>query len=52
MKNVTELSFEVRKKPKREAIVKYYKNGHMRIIVQLTQEEMDKMIIGKPKEIL
>lgn len=52
MKNETEISFEVRKNPKREAIVKYYKNGHKRIIVQVTQEEMDKMIIGKLKEIL
>lgn len=52
MKNETVISFEVCKKPKREAIVKYYKNGLQKIIVQVTQEEMDKIVIGQLKEIL
>lgn len=49
MKNETEISFEVRKKPNLEAIVKYYKDGHKRIIVQVTQEEMDKIVNGMLK---
>lgn len=50
MKYDTELSFVVKKRPKREAIVKYYKNGLRRIIVEVTQKEMDELMTGKAKE--
>ena len=47
MKTTTELTFVVRKKPKRDAIVKYDKYGVRKIVVQLTQEEMNKLVLGK-----
>ncbi len=47
MKETKELTFVVRKRPKRHAIVKYDKYGVRKIVVQLTQEEMDKLVLGK-----
>lgn len=47
MKEITELTFVVRKRPKRHAIVKYDKFGVKKIVVQVTQKEMDKLVLGK-----
>lgn len=45
MKYDTKITFQVKKNPRNEAIVKYYKNGLRRIIVEVTQEEMDKITL-------
>lgn len=50
MKYETELSFVVKKRPKREAIVTYYKDGRKRIVLQITQKEMDDLLSGKEKK--
>lgn len=44
MKYETEITLQVKKRPRKEAIVKYYNNGLKRIIVEVTQEEMDEII--------
>lgn len=49
MKDTTVLTFEVRKRPKRHAIVKYDKYGVKKIVVQVTQEEMDELVLGNKK---
>lgn len=50
MKYDTEITFQVKKNPRNEAIVKYYNNGLIRIIVEVTQEEMDKIILETSKK--
>lgn len=50
MNYVTEFSFVVKKRPKREAIVTYYKDGRKRIVLQITQKEMDDLLTGKEKK--
>ena len=50
MKYDTEITFQVKKNPRNEAIVKYYNNGLKRIIVEVTQEEMDKIIFETSKK--
>lgn len=50
MKCDTEITFQVKKRPRNEAIVKYYNNGLKRIIVEVTQEEMDKIILETRKK--
>lgn len=47
---VIEFSFVVKKRPKREVVVTHYKNGSKKIVLQITQEEMNDLITGKAKE--
>ena len=46
MKDTIEFTFVVRKKPKRHAILKYDKYGVKKIVVEITQQEMDKLVLG------
>lgn len=50
MKKVTEFIFVVKKTPKREAVLKYYKSGRRRVVVEITQKQMDELMTGKLKE--
>lgn len=50
MKYETEIIIQVKKRPRNEAIVKYYKNGIKRIVVECTQEEIDKLVLETRKK--